>query len=103
MEWEMQKCDICGEESKFQSFWIFCINKTAVDPRFFPRIFMLRNPYGHLPEVVRICRRCRYKATVADMYDAVYKRMLNRESGKYAKARKKKPFTKRLAKRKAKR
>jgi len=79
MEWEMQKCDICGEESKFQSFWIFCINK----------IFMLRNPYGHLPEVVRICRRCRYKATVADMYDAVYKRMLNRESGKYAKARKK--------------
>ena len=83
MWWEMQKCDICGKESKFQSFWIFCINKTMIDPRMFPRVFMLRNPYGHLPEVVRVCRKCRYTATVADMHAVVIKRMMNRRFGKY--------------------
>jgi len=91
MWWEMQKCDICGKESKFQSFWIFCINRTVIEPRFFPRLWVLRRYGSKNPEIVRICRKCRYDKTltIADMYDVVMARMMNRSVRNYAKASKK--------------
>lgn len=93
------KCDMCGKESEFDSFWIFCINETVIDPRFFPRLWVLRGYGSRNPEVVRVCRKCRYTANIADMYDGVYKkickRMMNRRYGKYAKAQNKRAVKKR--------
>lgn len=70
----LRRCDICGKKSEFMSTWFFSLSRTLFD-------FKSRD--CRFPEVVAVCRECRYKEPIAKMYDAVFKRMLNRNFGKY--------------------